>query len=395
MQTVCSLLFALLFLAASDGRREAISASTENPADSVLKKMAGQLKRLENIRYDLKRELNYPSEHYHNETTWNSFIDFYNADSLLGFRYQVEDEAFKQVYNGTEKFGLDKKEKTYKLDIRPDLESFNSLSFFYNSIITLRNALPRIIADKTITKTLEDTTVQQTSCSLVTLFLQKRRLRNLGRGYDAMTTKSNFIYKIIVDKKSSLPLEVIQLNDVNDDFIKTSFNNIQTNGPEPSELSWYYSSYTLEYALARKMDQPTLVAVGTGAPDWILPVYNRKANLDLKSLRGKLVLLDFWIRNCGPCIASIPDLNALQQKFNKKQFEIIGINAYDAKEEISWFCKKHQPDYTILMQGKAVAEQYGVSGYPTLVLLDRTGKILYAGTMPERGEMEKMIKKAM
>lgn len=377
------------------------SASSQNTiskdvlGDNVLKQVSQNLNSLKSIRYDLKRELNYALENYHNETTWNIYYEFQSADTIIGFKYQIEDETAKQFFNGTEKFEMDKKLKTIKINDQPDQKSFSSSSAFYNSIITLKNVLPLIIANKTIFKNVGDTTITNTSYYLITLYLNKKRIQNLGKGFDAMTTKSNFIYKIIINKKNYLPVEVLQVNDGNTDFIKTSFTNINTNNLLPSELSWYYSTYTGDYKLAVQQELPQLIPVGSYAPQWTLPLYNKDENIVLKNFKGKVVLIDFWIKNCGPCIKSIPDLNALQVKFKNKKFEILGINSYDTKEDISWFCNKHKPNYKNVMNGKVIAEKYGVTGFPTVVLINKEGKVLFAGASLEKSNIEKMIEEAL
>ena len=192
-----------------------------------------------------------------------------------------------------------------------------------------------------------------------------------------------------------MPFEVLQVNDRNDDFIKTSFTNINISSPSPSEFSWYYSTYVNEYKPTVQKDLLQLISVGSLAPEWTLPLYNKKENITLRNFKGKVVLLDFWIKNCGPCIKSIPDLNALQQKFKNVKFEILGINSYDPKEDIIWFCNKNKPKYKNLMQGKEIAVKYGVTSFPTVILIDKNGKILYSGNSLEKIKNEKMIEKAL
>lgn len=391
---------ALLFLAVSPVtfQHHQVKYTSRLPAlspDSVLQKVYNKLSGLQNIRYVQTRELSYASEHYHNVSDWSVFCDFRSTDTLSGFRYQIDNEISFQVFNGTEKFDLNKKQKTLTVNTQPSHQSFDGISAFYNSIITLRNALPLIIADKTIQKAVSDTTVDQAACYLVTLDLGKRRIDYLGRQLEKMQTKNNFIYKIIINKKDNFPLSVRQVNDLNDDFIKTDFTKVSTNVSSPAELTWYYSTYMDTYQLAGQKELPRTIPAGTEAPGWTLPLYNSDKTIALHDLKGKVVLLDFWIKNCGPCIKSVPALNTLQEKFGNSQFEIIGINAYDAPEDIAWFCKKHQPRYQILMQGKAVVEKYGVSAFPTMVLLDRKGKVLFAGAGPEEAEIEKLVKEAL
>ncbi|HEV7349787.1 TlpA disulfide reductase family protein [Telluribacter sp.] len=372
--------------------------SSPTKADSILISVYEKLNSLKNIKYDNIRELNYSSENYHNTSKWTIYSDFQTADTIVGLKYQIEDSTSKQVFNGTEKFDLDKKAKTIQLNDNPNKNSFSSLSAFYNSIITLKNVLPLITGDKTAIKVVTDTTINNKVYSLVTINIGKRRIQNLGNGFDAMTTKSNFIYKIIIEKNNYLPFEVLQKNDVNNDFIKTSFSNIETDTNAPSEMSWYYSTYANDYKPLADVSSHKLLSNGSLSPEWKLEAYNKDKTISLSDLKGKVILLDFWIKNCGLCIQSIPHLNELKNKFKDKDFEIISINSYDSKEEVNWFCNKHKTDYSVLLMGKVVAEKYGVSAFPTFFIIDKTGKIIYSKAgfnASVQTEVEQVIQKAL
>jgi thiol-disulfide isomerase/thioredoxin len=373
-------------------------AYSQSTVDSILSRVSQNLDRLKNIKYYNTRELNYSSENYHYISKWTSYYDFQSTDTITGFKYQIEDSTLKQIFNGTEKFELDEKTKTIQINSSPDKKSFNGLSALYNSIITLKNVLPLIINDKTATKAFADTTINNISYILLTITMGKRRIQNLGKGFDAMATKSNLIYKIIIQKNSNFPVEVTQINDVNNDFIKTSFTNIETNITAPSELSWYYSTYTGDYKPPTGKVTPQLALNGSLAPEWTLKVYNKDKILSLTDLKGNVILLDFWIKNCGPCIQSVPHLNELQDKFKGKNFKIISINSYDSREDVSWFCNKHKTNFSVLLNGKEVAEKYGVNGFPTFFIIDKEGKIIYSGAGYDKSiqsEVEHVIEKAL
>ena len=356
-----------------------ITSSTASP-NVILAKLSKKLNSLKNIIYHNTRELNYSSENYHNKTGWVGYLDFESTDTIIGFKYQIEDSTQKQFFNGTEKFELNKKTKTIQINDHPVQNSFSNLSAFYNSIITLKNVLPALIKDETATKNLGDTIINKKSYYVIRFDIHKRRIQNLGSGFDAMQTKSNFIYKIIIDPNADLPFMVLQENDINSDFIKTTFTAIETNVSKPAELSWYYSTYINEYKPAEQQATPQVLGVGSSAPGWKLQLYNKDKMIALDDLKGKVVLLDFWIKNCGPCIASVPHLNELQKKFADKNFEIISINSYDPKEDVKWFCNKHKVSYNVLLNGKEVAQLHGVSAFPTFFVVDKEGKIIYAGT---------------
>lgn len=368
--------------------------SNQQGAISVLQKVSNKLNGLTTLSYDLARELNYASENYHNNSEWLCYLNFELNDTPVGFKYQIKSSTSNEFFNGTEKFELDKTAKTIKIKNNPQKNDFSSLSFFYNSIITLRNILPLLIADKNSIMVVKDTTINNHLFEVVTTNIGKRRIQNLGEDFDIMQTKSNFIYKITIDKSNNLPTEILQKNDLNDDFIKTNFNNIKTIPIYPTENSWYYSTYLNEYKPAEKTEIPQIIPVGSLAPNWTLPLYNKAENISLYNLKGKVILLDFWFKNCGPCIESVPHLNAINKKFSDKKFEVLGINTWDSKKDVAWFCKKHQVTYNVLLDGKGLAEKYCISSFPTLVLIDKAGKVLYSGGF-NQSEVEKLIEKAL
>lgn len=385
--------FFLLLLTSNFGFSQNVNAKEQN-ANSILKKTSDKLNSLTTFTYDIRRELNYASENYHNISEWSCYFNFDATNTTVGFKYQIADSTSNDFFNGTEKFELNKANKTIHVNNNPQKQDFKSLSYLYNSIVTLRNILPLIISDQNSTKTVSDTIIDNHPYEVVTINIGKRRIQNLGEGFDAMQTKSNFIYKITIDKINNMPKEVLQKNDLNDDFIKTSFTDINISPNQLTENSWYYSTYTDEYKFAKQKEIPQLISVGSIASEWTLPFYNRNENVSLSELKGKVILLDFWFKNCSPCIESIPHLNAITAKFKNKKFKVLGINTWDLKKDIAWFCNKHKVGYDILMNGKELAERYGIDAFPTMVLIDKEGKVLYSGGF-DQSRIEKLVEKAL
>lgn len=368
--------------------------SNQQKAIAVLFKSAAKLNSLTSLRYDLKREANYASENYLNITEWSCYFNFDKANSITGFKYQIDHPKSTDIFNGTEMFALSKSDKTIQIVEVPQKSEFESLSYLYNSIVTLRNILPLLIEDNKSTKIVTDTIINNHTYEVVTINLGKRRIQNLGEGFDKMQTKSNFIYKILIDKIDYFPVEIIQRNDLNTDFIKTSFSKIDIHPNLPAENTWYYSTYLDVYKRAHQIEMPRLIPVGSIAPDWTLPLYNSNENVSLTQFNGKVVLLEFWFKNCGPCIASVPHLNAMERKYKGKNFEIVAINTWDSKQDIEWFYKKHQLSYKVVMNGKDLATKYGINAFPTVILLNKEGKVLYAGGF-DPSEIERLVEKAL
>jgi thiol-disulfide isomerase/thioredoxin len=96
--------------------------------------------------------------------------------------------------------------------------------------------------------------------------------------------------------------------------------------------------------------------------------------LNLADYKGKVVLLDFWATWCGPCRAMIPHEKALVQRLEGKPFVLIGISADRALDDLKRFDAAEQlPWRNFWDEGGHFGGQWGIEGYPTMIVLDHTG----------------------
>lgn len=349
--------------------------------DKVLSKIYEKLNSIKQLQYKSLLELNYSSESYHKTLSTSNFIDFSSTDTIIGFKYQLDDENSFMIFNGSESFVLDKKQKTIEFNAKPKFSHFKSITFFHNSLVTLKKALPSIIADKSIEKNLTDTVMANRDFYSINLILDKTVIERLG-GFSTLSTNRKITYKVIVDKNTLMPIEIIQSNNINGDFIKSIFSNIEINKKSPSELSWYYSSYTNKYKLITKKELDP-IKQNSIASDWQLPLFDSNEFLKLSQLKGKIVLLEFWIKNCGYCISAVPQLNSLAKKYKDKNMEVLGINVFDEKEDVFNFYQKTQPNFKTVYNGGKVADKYGIGAFPTVVLLDKNSSVIYSGNFDQ------------
>ena len=131
-----------------------------------------------------------------------------------------------------------------------------------------------------------------------------------------------------------------------------------------------YAQKALEREAAKKN-----TVEGNVAPDFTLKSIDGK-NISLSSLKGKVVVLDFWGSWCGWCIKGMPKRKEYYAKY-KGKLEILGIDCNDTEQKWRDAVKKHElpwlhvrnegnPDVTVL---------YGISGCPTKIVVDAEGKI--------------------
>jgi thiol-disulfide isomerase/thioredoxin len=89
---------------------------------------------------------------------------------------------------------------------------------------------------------------------------------------------------------------------------------------------------------------------------------------------------------------SWPHLQELQKKYGGAPFQLLAINAEDSRKDIGFFFTREHPAYQMLYNGKALAAQLGVPAYPTLIIVDSSGKVLYSGVGFDQDKIEGIIR---
>lgn len=121
----------------------------------------------------------------------------------------------------------------------------------------------------------------------------------------------------------------------------------------------------------------TASLIGSQAPDFTLQDANGKS-VSLRDFRGKVVIVDFWASWCGPCRAQMPYLQDLHQKLADKGLVVLGLDIGEDSETVTEFAKQSGYTFTLLLGGEPdVDTSYYVGAFPTTVVLDRQGKIVY------------------
>jgi peroxiredoxin len=151
-----------------------------------------------------------------------------------------------------------------------------------------------------------------------------------------------------------------------------------------------FLAFALLTGCVSKSDQPAAAA------DFTLQDINGK-NVKLSDFKGKVVLLEFWATWCPPCRASVPGLEKLHKAYKEKGLAVLAVSMDSGDwDAVKAFIADYGITYTVLKGTDEVAAQYSVRTIPTLLILDKEGKITkrYLGFSSE-DELERDIKAAL
>ena len=99
----------------------------------------------------------------------------------------------------------------------------------------------------------------------------------------------------------------------------------------------------------------------------------------LDSLKGKVVLLDFWATWCGPCKQIMPVIQKLSEEFKDKDVAIFGVNTWEKKDDAAKkYMESKKYTYGCLLAGEDLTKTYGITGIPTLIIINKDGTIAKA-----------------
>ncbi len=145
------------------------------------------------------------------------------------------------------------------------------------------------------------------------------------------------------------------------------------------------------------IEQKTIgdLAIGSVAPDFEL--LDKDGNsVRLSDYQGKVVMIDFWASWCNICVKAIPEVKEIYNKYKDKNFELISISVDYKQEEWKQTITAYNMDWVHLFDEKAPSEnnvsslKYKVTGIPTIVIVDKEGKIRYL-SYHNKIQIEKVI----
>lgn len=105
---------------------------------------------------------------------------------------------------------------------------------------------------------------------------------------------------------------------------------------------------------------------------------------ELKALRGKVVLVDFWATWCGPCVAELPNVRRVYDRYHADGFEVVGVSLDNSRQQLDDYVRQKDipwpqiifEDEPSLGWNNPLARRYEITGIPAMFLIDRDGHVV-------------------
>ncbi|MGZ3861767.1 MAG: redoxin family protein [Bacteroidia bacterium] len=296
-------------------------------------------------------------------------FSFDNAKLTAGFfRIKVNEANFAMlILDSTQKVNItgDFKDlgNSYKVEGSPDTKVFLEMNDLGKIVQMKADSFQRVFQELLATSKKDSLTIDSIN-------------KAIEPKYMAMIADHQKKVAVVVDKNSSSLAALVGIQQLTPDNYMDLYKKVY------KDLSARFPGSKYLYNLKKNVESYSNLMEGSEAPDFTMATMDGKP-LKLSSLRGKVVLIDFWASWCGPCRKENPNVVNVYKKFHSKGFEILGVSVDDkadkwkeavAKDGLPWI---HVSD----LQGwnNEAVLMYGVDAIPFTVLLDKEGKIIAKG----------------
>jgi peroxiredoxin len=113
------------------------------------------------------------------------------------------------------------------------------------------------------------------------------------------------------------------------------------------------------------------------APDFVLPTYGG-SNVRLSSLRGQVVVVNFWASWCAPCRRELPGLQRLWTRLHSGGLEVLAVNVDEAPQQAGQMAQRLGLAFPVLLDPRReLARLYDLRTLPSTLVIDRDGRLRF------------------
>jgi peroxiredoxin len=298
-----------------------------------------------------------------NELTYLDNIFQLQKDNPLGYEYRSTGEDYDVLFEHDDYVLVNHKAKVLKQ--YPDLDKNDHRAFLDRVAGTVTEYSPLNHLSKSDWKYSRDTILMEKNISVFSRIDRDtvyKDLRVLVKHY------------LFIDQVDALVIrferKLFNDSDKVQQLIYFNYLDIELDGDLP--ISAYEAPVGYQTRIGDHVPLKLLTA-GASAPNFSLPALNGDT-VTLADLRGKKVMLDFSVINCGFCAAALKHINRTDFALDP-DVTWLYINPADTREAMQAYSTKMQIPFDVLLEANETRKSYGVSGFPTFFLIDEKGVI--------------------
>ena len=357
-----------------------ISCQKENTTHSIVTDFENRISKTESWEYDVHYKMKYFSS---DEDT----LDFYSNcrlikhknDTIFGGSFWIKNDSIDRYYDLENIYIINHNSKKITKFFPKKGQDWairgNTVSGVLDSYFLKPNRLSKYLKDSTIVARLNDTLINKSSFNKIEfgfedeLPIEKQR-KTFYFNNDSYLKDITYSVKFQNEwQYNEWHFTNEKYNEVNDELLKSELDKLKQN-------------YEIEDYKEPNPKEMEPLAIGLNAPEFKGMNFKENDSIILKDYKGKYVILDFWYKDCFPCIKAIASLNELRTKYTAKDLVILGLNPFDNKEKnkekLDEFIKINKMSYPTIFVSNKVTEKYNVRAYPTFYIIDDKGKIVYS-----------------
>lgn len=365
----------------------------------ILIKTSDKLNKIVTVHYQSKNE-SFESGTLFLEFDTSVFLDFRNSTNIP--RYYLENDI-QLLCDGQRQIMSLPDEKLVVTNNKPSANNPLLLSLYH-----IKELLPQMLTNNNIRISRKRDSIINNSNNYVFEFSFKNGNLDFNelrlKYYPKANFQSNYI--LMVDKSSYLPTKMIIPNGDTGSISRT-YDDLDFNYKIDQEI-WSGNQFPADYEKIsseeyyRRM-QAKMASKSKGnknetgkskITNWKLPNLKTDELVDFSQFDGKVVLLEFWFKFCGPCVQAIPQLNLLNEKYENEDFVMYGIEFYEnaTRQNLLEYISKIQMNYSTLYKGKEIANSFSIGAAPTFMILDKNGNVVFLESGFDQRKIEKILK---
>ncbi|MEM6263765.1 MAG: TlpA disulfide reductase family protein [Bacteroidota bacterium] len=351
----------------------------EKTPESIIKSYEAKTNEAQAWKADIHYKMKYFSS---DEDTLNYYTNCrfirHEDDTIFGGSLWIKNDSIDRYYDLEHTYLIYHKEKKITRCFPhngPDCIRGNTISGVLNSYFLKKNRLSKFLEDSTITTTLTDTVIQGQLYSAIQYHFADElpiEQQNKTLYFDENNSLKDITYSVKFQNEwqyNEWHFSNETYDAVTDEMLKAEFDSLA-------------KIYAMEDYKALTPEEMAPLAAGQKAHDFRGEVFPTHDSLSLSDYSGKVVILDFWYKDCFPCIKAIPYLSSVNEKYPDYQLVVLGLNPFDSKEKnrkkLPEFIEINKMSYPTVFVGKEVLKDYNVRGYPAFFVIDKSGEIVFS-----------------